>query len=216
MVNWHTVRVSGEVLVAFVLAVTLMAATPGPAMVLILQRAGLSGFKKAIPTVLGVELGLLFWAVVAGSGMAALVAASEVAFWTLKIVGAGFLVYLGIRAIIRGRKAQVGLSDVRVSARTNSWSFTHALGIQLANPKAALLVLALYPQFIPSGGPVFVWSLGLGVVQVFVETTLYLSLAATAGAFSSWFQRQAVKANFEYLSGSVLVLLGVRTALATR
>lgn len=211
-----TQAVSADAFVAFVVAVVLMAAVPGPAMVLILQRSGLSGFKQAIPTVLGVEVGLLVWAIVAGSGMAALVAASEIAFWVLKVVGAGFLVYLGVRSIVRGRKAQIGLSDARVSAHTSSWNFTHALGIQLANPKAALLILALYPQFIPSGGSVLAWSLGLGLVQVFVETILYLSLAAAASAARAWFQRQAVKATLEYASGSVLVLLGVRTALATR
>jgi len=86
----------------------------------------------------------------------------------------------------------------------------------LANPKAALLVLALYPQFIPASGPVLLWSLGLGFVQIAVETLLYLGLAASVGLFSAWFQRASVRAGLEYASGSVLIALGARTALAGR
>jgi len=201
---------------AFIVAVTLMAATPGPAMALIFQQAGLTRFRSAIPTVLGIEAGLLVWAVVAGVGMAALVAASEVAFWTLKIAGAGFLVYLGVRSIIRGRRAHGQGTGLSSAAPSRLRSFSQALGIQLANPKAAVLVLALYPQFIPPDGAVLMWSVTLGFVQVVVETVLYLLLAMAVSSFSLWFQRTSVRATLDYLSGSVLILLGVRTALATR
>ena len=207
---------SVDVLLAFVIAIVLMAATPGPAMALILQRAGLSGFRRTIPTVLGIEVGLLFWAVAAGTGMAALVAASEVAFWVLKVGGAGLLVYLGVRAILRGRRVTRVHVETADQNRTGSRSFLYALGIQLANPKAALLVLALYPQFIPAGGPVLVWSLGLGFIQILVETLLYLALAASVGLFSALFQRSSVRAGLEYASGSILIALGARTALLSR
>jgi len=82
---------------AFVLAVVLISASPGPAMGLILRRAALRGFRGAVPTVLGLELGLYVWALLAAAGFAALVAASEVAFVVLRIAGATFLVYLGSR-----------------------------------------------------------------------------------------------------------------------
>lgn len=207
---------SSEMLTAFVVAIVLMAATPGPAMALILQRAGLSGFRRSIPTVLGIEVGLLFWAVVAGTGMAALVAVSQIAFWVLKVGGAGLLIYLGVRALVRGRRAYRAEPSIEVQGRTGMSSFAQALGIQLANPKAALLVLALYPQFIPVGGPVLVWSLGLGLVQVLVETSLYLTLAAAVGQLSTWFRRSTVRAWLEFASGSVLIALGIRTAHAGR
>lgn len=80
MVTCDLPPTSVDVFAAFVIAIVLMAATPGPAMALILQRAGSQGFRQTIPTVLGIEVGLLFWAVAGGTGMAALVAASEVAF----------------------------------------------------------------------------------------------------------------------------------------
>src|ERR1044072_9038835 len=85
-------------LLTFALAVVLISASPGPAMALILRRAALRGFSGAVPTVLGLEAGLYVWALLAAAGLGALVAASEVAFLVLRVVGAGFLLYLGIRA----------------------------------------------------------------------------------------------------------------------
>src|SRR3954453_15422144 len=84
---------------AFVLAVLLISASPGPAMALILRRAALRGWRGAVPTVLGLELGLYVWALFAGAGFATLVAASEVAYLVLRVVGAAVLLYLGLRAL---------------------------------------------------------------------------------------------------------------------
>ena len=84
--------------VTFVVAVLLISASPGPAMALILRRSALRGFRSATGTVLGLELGLYLWALAAAAGFAALVAASEAAYLTLKVVGAGVLLYLGVRA----------------------------------------------------------------------------------------------------------------------
>src|SRR3954470_2927074 len=79
---------------AFLLAVLLISASPGPAMALIFRRAALRGLAGAVPTVLGLELGLYCWALFAGAG-GALVAASEVAYLALRVVGAAVLLYLG-------------------------------------------------------------------------------------------------------------------------
>src|SRR4051812_37216605 len=83
---------------AFLLAVLLISASPGPAMALILRRAALRGWRAAVPTVLGLELGLYCWALFAGAGFAALVAASETAYLVLRVVGAAVLLWLGVRA----------------------------------------------------------------------------------------------------------------------
>ncbi len=83
---------------AFVVAVVLISASPGPAMALILRRAAARGWRGAVPTVLGLEAGLYLWALLAAAGFAALVAACELAFLILRGVGAVVLIYLGIRA----------------------------------------------------------------------------------------------------------------------
>src|SRR5687767_15949378 len=82
-------------------------------MALIFRRAALRGLHGAVPTVLGLELGLYVWALFAGAGFAALVAASEVAYLVLRVVGAGVLLVLGFRAL---RTAWRGEPAVAVEA----------------------------------------------------------------------------------------------------
>lgn len=94
-----------HLLPAFVVAVVLISASPGPAVALILRRAALGGSRGAVPTVFGLEAGLYAWALLAAAGFSALVAASEVAFLTLRVVGAVVLVGLGVRAWPTARRA---------------------------------------------------------------------------------------------------------------
>lgn len=83
---------------SFLLAVLLISASPGPAVALILRRAALRGARATVPTVLGLEVGLFVWALAAGAGLAAVVSASEVAYTVLRVMGAGVLLGLGLRA----------------------------------------------------------------------------------------------------------------------
>ena len=202
-------------LFAFLLAVLVVTATPGPAMALIVRRAGLQGFRPAVATVLGLEAGLYVWALLAGLGLAALVAASEVAYLVLRVVGAAVLIALGVRALLAARRG----SDEPVSdARPHRpWrAFVEGLVVQLANPKAAVFVLALYTQFVPPGARVLTTVLLLAALQVVVETVLYLSLAAAVGSAGAWFRRSRVRRGLDAVSGTVLVGLGLRVAVTAR
>ena len=199
-------------LLAFLLAVLVVTATPGPAMALIVRRAGLQGFRPAVATVLGLEAGLFTWAVLAGLGLAALVAASEVAYLVLRVLGAGVLLYLGVRALIAARR-HTDEPDV-AARRHRPWrAFGEGLLVQLANPKAAVFVLALYTQFVPSDARVLRTVLLLAALQVFVETVLYLALAAAVGSAGAWFRRSGVRRALDAVSGTVLVALGLRVAV---
>jgi threonine/homoserine/homoserine lactone efflux protein len=209
---------------AFLLAVLLISASPGPAMALILRRAALRGFRAAVPTVLGLELGLYVWALLAAAGFAALVAASEVAFLVLRVVGAVVLVGLGVqawRAAWRQRRgATVVDDDVVPAAAAGRRGWWTALGegllVQLANPKAAVFMIAFYPQFVPADRPLVATTALLALVQVVVETVLYLSLAAGVARAGAWFRRRRVRQALEAVSGTVLVGLGVRVAVTSR
>ena len=206
-----------EVLPAFLLAVLLISASPGPAMALILRRAALHGTRAAVPTVLGLELGLFLWALAAGAGLAAVVAASQIAYTVLRVVGAAVLLYLGVRAwraawTDRG-EAQPPVSG---SGRLTRGAFGEGVLVQLANPKAAVFMFAFYPQFVPSDGPVLAWTAALALLQVLVETALYLALATTVGRASAWFRRPEIRRRLEAASGTVLIGLGVRVAVSPR
>lgn len=206
---------------AFLVAVLLMAATPGPAMALILRRAALRGMRGAVPTVLGLELGLYLWALAAGAGLAALVAASEVAYLVLRVAGAVVLLYLGLRAWRaawrdRGSGPETAAEVDRLPRRGWWATFGEGLLVQLANPKAAVFMLAFYPQFVPADGPVLATTAALAVLQVVLETGLYLGLAAAVARAGTWFRRPRVRRRLEAASGTVLVALGLRVAVSSR
>ncbi|WP_431919037.1 LysE family translocator [Amycolatopsis tucumanensis] len=205
------------VLPAFALAVVLISASPGPAMALILRRAAVRGFRGAVPTVLGLEAGLYLWALFAAAGLAALVAASEVAFLVLRIVGAAFLIYLGVKAW-RSAWRPAAPADEPPTASAKGWAKAFAEGalVMLANPKAAAFMIAFYPQFVPEGRPLFATTALLAVFQVALETVLYLALAAAVGRAGGWFRRSAVRRRLDAISGTVLVALGVRMAAESR
>ncbi|MGS2641923.1 LysE family transporter [Streptosporangium sp. LJ11] len=209
---------------AFVVAVVLISASPGPAMALILRRAALHGFRGAVPTVLGLEAGLYAWALFAAAGLAALVAASEVAFVVLRVVGAGFLLYLGLKAwrtawrIRAAGPARESAEDTPPGPRRGGWwrAFGEGALVMLANPKAAAFMIAFYPQFVPADRPLFSTTALLALLQVAVEIALYLTLAAVVGRAGAWFRRPVIRRRLEAVSGTVLIVLGLRMAAATR
>ena len=205
---------------AFVLAVLLISASPGPAMALIFRRAALRGLQGAVPTVLGLEAGLYLWALFAGAGFAALVAASEIAYLVLRVVGAAVLLFLGVRAwraAWRDRSTADAVGERPAPPRGRRWwgAFGEGIWVQLANPKAAVFMLAFYPQFVPADGPVFVTTAVLGLLQITLETVLYLGLAAGVARAGAWFRRPRIRSRLEAVSGTVLVGLGLRVAASS-
>lgn len=207
---------------AFVVAVVVISASPGPAMALILQRAARHGFRAAVPTVLGLEAGLYLWALAAAAGFAALVAVSEVAFLVLRVVGAAVLLVLGFRALrsywlARRVGPEAAWPSGPGSPRPRAWTaFGEGALVQLANPKAAVFMIAFYPQFIPADRPLFATTALLAALQVVLELGLYLTLAAAVGRAGSWFSRPVVRRRLDLASGAVLVGLGLRVAAEGR
>jgi threonine/homoserine/homoserine lactone efflux protein len=206
---------------AFVVAVLLISASPGPAMALILRRTALHGMRTAVPLILGLELGLYLWALAAAAGFAALVAASEAAYWALKIIGACVLVYLGIRAwqaAWRERRAGAHTEAAVVEDRGPGAvkAFGEGLVVQLANPKAAVFMIAFYPQFVPADQPLFATTALLALLQVSIELCFYFTLAAFVARAGAWFRRSTVRRRLEAISGTVLVGLGLRVAASSR
>ena len=199
----------------FVVAVVLISASPGPAFALIVQRASMRGVRATVPTVLGLEAGLYIWALLAAAGFASLVAASQVAYVVLKVVGAVVLLWLGIRSL---RSAwRVSRSPVAVEPRSTPVSgrraFAEGLVVQLANPKAAVFMIAFYPQFVGADQPLFATTAALALVQVCIETVLYVGLAAVAARAGGYLRTPRVRARLDATVGVVLVGLGLRTAL---
>ena len=139
----------------------------------------------------------------------------------LRIVGAALLLVLGARAwwaAWRGRRQPDVVGEPAPPRSRRRWwtAFGEGLVVQLANPKAAVFMLAFYPQFVPADGPVFVTTALLGLLQITLETGLYLALAAGVARAGTWFRRPRIRRRLEAVSGTVLIALGLRVAVSSR
>lgn len=208
---------------AFLLAVVLVSATPGPAFALVVRRTAVRGLGYGLATVVGLELGLYVWALLVASGFA-VVAASEAGYLVLKVVGCCVLLWLAWRSFRAwwserrepGPEPGVGDASSAPAHRGLLWAAGEGLVVQLANPKAAIFLLALYPQFVPRDRPLFATTAVLGLLQVTVELCVYGVLALGVARAGSWFRSSVVRRRLEATTGTVLVALGVRLALSER
>jgi threonine/homoserine/homoserine lactone efflux protein len=199
---------------AFFAAVLLISAAPGPAVALLVRRAATRGFEATVPVVVGLELGLYFWIVAAGAGLAALVAASDTAYLVLRIGGGAFLVLLGLRA---WREAVRGGAEAAAPPDGSRRSgFLLGVVTNLANPKAAVFTFAFYPQFIPHGYDLLPTAALLGVLQISFELCLYCAFVAGVARTRGWFLRRRTRRILDALSGSALLGLGARVAAESR
>ena len=204
---------------AFIIAVVLISSSPGPAFALIVRRAAVRGFRASVPTVFGLELGIYLWALLAAAGVGALVAASELAYLVLRVAGAVVLVYLGVQALRSARQDRTDSPEPAsgMTRPSGGWrGFGEGLAVQLANPKAAVFMIAFYPQFVPRGYPLFATTAWLALLQVALESVFYLSLAAGVARAGGWFTRRKVRRGLAAACGGVLIGLGIRVAVTAR
>jgi RhtB (resistance to homoserine/threonine) family protein len=204
----------GNVL-AFAAVAAVIVVVPGPDMALVLRNGVAYGRHAAVATALGISAGLLVWALAAALGIAALLHASGTAFTLLKLVGAAYLVWLGLRAL---RDAWRGSSDESLDAppRRTSSPFRQGLLTNLFNPKVALVYTTLIPQFVDRGGSEVAQTFllaGVFIAMGLVWLTGYALLVAKVGAL---LRRPSVRRVVNAVAGTVLTALGVRLAFERR
>ena len=163
-----------ETLVSFAGIAVLVSLTPGPATALVVRSAAVRGRREALLVTLGNSTGIFMWAIASVLGISALVAASETAFWVLKIVGAVVLLYLGLQALrgTRSSRAATRHPSDRAAPPTATGCMT-----SFANPKLAVFFIALFPQFVPDGDAVLPTTLAMALLLIAVDL-VYFSLLA--------------------------------------
>ncbi len=195
-------------LIAFVPVAALLSLAPGPATALVVRNAARAGRRDALLTTVGNSLGVLAWGCFAALGIAAVVAASAEAFTVMKLIGAAFLIYLGVQSL-RGRGVLPRTPLSRSALRDG-------LVTSIANPKLAAFFVALFPQFVPRGAPVLPSALLMAGTIVAVDLVWYSLLAYLVARARRAFVEGPWLRRFERLTGAVLVGLGVRLALERR
>ncbi|WP_406290527.1 LysE family translocator [Embleya sp. NBC_00896] len=202
-------------LLAFLGACTIVAAAPGPSTMLII-RESLRSRRAGFLTVLGNETGVFVWGLFAAFGLTTLLAASELAYEVMRIVGAVVLVGFGVQMLRAARRgAEVSADETAAAAKSGFASYRGGLLLNLANPKAAIFAMSFLPQFVPPEAPKFPTMVALAAVWAVYEIGYFGLYVWFVGRMKSVISRANVRKRLEQVSGGVLILLGVRMAVET-
>ena len=205
---------SAAQLAIFALAAFAMNAAPGPSNLYVLSRSLAQGTAAGLVSALGLALGNLFHVALAVAGLAALLRYAPTLYDAIRLAGAAYLIYLGIK-MLRAPGATVPAQSLgRPPLRRIL--FDAAL-VEMLNPKTALFFLAFLPQFVePAAGPAAPQFLLLGLIVTLTALPCD-SLVALAGArLARFFTSQARRRWPGRLAGSTLIGLGLYTALMRR
>ena len=202
--------------VLFSTASMALIVTPGPDMIYVVTRGVAQGRTAGLVSAWGACSGLVVHTVLASVGLSALLQSSAAAFTVVKYVGATYLIYLGIKAFL----SRENFSVPREAAPklTLNKVFFQGVASNVLNPKIALFFLAFLPQFVvPASGNVALQMMVLGLGFTVLALLVFNVIAYFAGTLGGWLVKKPAFANgLRWLTGSVLVGLGLRLALPER
>ena len=203
-----------ESLAAFAVFAAVLTVTPGLDTMLVLRTAAVTGRRAGLAAVAGICLGCLVWAVASALGVTAVIAASRLAFETLRIAGVVYLCWLGGRALwLARRPSSASTVDAGAPPAGAGRAFRTGLTTNLLNPKVGAFYLSVMPQFLPAGLDPLAGSLALGAIHV-VEGLVWLTVVVlVVGRARRWLTRPAVTRRLEQLAGVVFLGFGLRLAL---
>ncbi|RDI68438.1 RhtB (resistance to homoserine/threonine) family protein [Nocardia pseudobrasiliensis] len=191
----------------------LGAMAPGPDFVIVTRHSLMSGRRAGMACGAGIALGVFVWAALTGVGVAGLLAASAIAFTVVKLIGAVYLLYLGVRALMSARRGDYETATDTTDRPTGlPRAFRQGLLNNLFNPKVAVFFVALLPQFLPAT-PTGIDALEIGVVTTSVTLAWFMTLAIGIATLRQVFLHTRVRRTIDTVLGALLVGLGVRIAL---
>lgn len=209
--------VSADRLLAFAALSFLLIVIPGPSVLFVIGRALAQGRRAALTTVVGNTLGAYVLVVAVALGVGAVVERSVLVFTTLKLVGAAYLVYLGVKAV-RQRGSLQAVFSAEKSERSGLRTLGEGFAVGVANPKTIVFFAAVLPQFVDRAqGHVAVQMLVLGLVfnMIAVASDTVWGLAASTAR--GWFARSPERLRaVGGLGGLTMIGLGVTVAATGR
>ncbi|MFE7721742.1 LysE family translocator [Nocardia rhizosphaerihabitans] len=200
---------------SFTLAAIVLVLLPGPDTLVVVRSLVRGGRSAGIRTASGVLCGLAVWVVAAVLGLSALLRASEIGYEALELVGACYLVWIGVQSL----KALRQPVDVATGAAAGSTAPLDRVGnfgagflTDILNPKIGVLFVTFLPGFVPDGYSAMWTTLGLGAVYIALTALYCAALVVASGSISTWMQTARIRRRIDAITGVVLVGFGVRLA----
>ena len=204
-----------QALLSFTVTAGLLTITPGLDTALVLRTAAVEGRKQAMLAGMGICFGCLLWGVAASFGLSALLAVSGFAYNVLRIVGAIYLGYLGIKLLIRAfasTSSNSGAEPEEYASKDGSLWFKRGLLTNLLNPKVGVFYLSFLPQFIPAGVQVWSFSILLALIHATEGLLWFLVLSNATELLSGWLKQRSVIMALEGAMGAIFIGFGLKLA----
>ena len=198
----------------YVFAFFLASISPGASAILSMSHGSSFGVKRSASTILGLMIGLSVVLFIAGVGLGSVLLASEFAFISLKVLGALYLIYLGIKQFRSANQTSLALKH-----QTHySWSHSLLSGFltNVSNPKGIIFMVAMLPQFIVSDLPLWPQLLVLTLTTVTIEGFVMLGYASLTSRLSGLLKKPSIMKWQARFFGSVLTVLGLSLLLIKR
>lgn len=201
-------------LIHFLVAALVLAITPGPGIAYVVARTVAGGRSEGLASCFGTGLGGLLHVLAAALGVSLIIAQSALAFNLLKYVGAAYLVYLGIRMLLRKEQS---ITVDAVASQGARRALVEGIAVEALNVKTALFFLAFLPQFVSSSEPLVQQLVLLGCICVALNTFVdVLAVFAAHRLLKSGVARAARARLMTRVSGVTMLGLGAFLALARR
>ena len=196
----------------FLLAAIVIAVTPGPGAVISMSTGMRHGYRAALVAILGLQTALLAHVAVVAVGLGTLLAASETAFSLLKLIGAGYLVWLGLQ---KWRAPPTPIDDKCPEPQRNGL-FMQGLLVNLSNPKAIIFICALVPQFIDPSKAQFPQYLVIATTLCATDIVVMSTYALAAARLGNWLHRAEYVRLQNRIFGSLFVSAGALLGVSLR
>ncbi len=202
-------------LLLFTMTTIIAMITPGPDMLFVLGCGMRGGPRAGLLATAGVATSEAVHVAVAAAGLAALFEMVPVAFTVVRIIGAGYLIYLGVQMIRHRKGVDHEMPVDGGGGMPGRRAFTSGLLTNLLNPKMVTFTIAFLPQFIkPQLGQVWLQFAILGAVLIVLEFVVDGTVGVLAGRIGGWLRRRrAARRRVDIATGGIFIGLGVRLAV---
>jgi len=202
-------------LATFAVASFILGVTPGPDIIYVIVRGAAQGPRAGVAAAAGLCTGIIGHTLLCIVGLTAVLAASAIAFTAVKVLGAAYLIYLGVR--MWRHRDKLDFSDGDDPMPIGS-IYRQTVIMNLLNPKVALFFLAFLPQFVdPGAGPVAYQFAILGFIFMAVSFLVMAAAGLAGGQVRRFFSTsENAGRRIHALAGTVLIALGIRLAMETR
>ena len=205
--------------VSFLVAITLLSISPGVDTLLVIRNTARGGVRDGVATSIAICCGLFVHATISALGISLILLQSAWAFHMLKLVGAAYLIWLGVSSLLAARRgAPLPVKGVMTSGSPVPFWQPIKEGVlsNVLNPKTVVFYMAFLPQFISPSDPALLKSLWLAGVHFVIANIWQISVVLMVGGASKWLASARFAQTLNAATGVVLVVFGVRLALAQR